>query len=130
MPIHLVALRQDRPCRRYAGAPDRRKTIRFPLSLPLRCRVGKEHRWGEILNISSVGALFTTDRRLLLDTPVELYISWPVLLDEAVHLNLIARGRVVRNEPGRAALKFDRYEFRTCRSCLGVETPRQVRVAT
>ena len=86
------------------------------MNAPVRFRIGREYRWGEILNLSSGGALFTCDRRVALAAPVELHIGWPVLLNESVHLSLIARGRIVRAEPGTAAIKFDRHEFRTCSS--------------
>ena len=95
------------------------------MNVPVHFRIGKEHGWGEILNISSGGALFTTSRQLAVAAPVELHIGWPVLLNEKVHLNLIARGRIVRAEPGKAALKFARNEFRTCSSLfrLRASTP-------
>jgi hypothetical protein len=65
------------------------------------------------VNISSRGALFTTDRDLALGAGVEVYIKWPVLLDHSVPLCLIASGNVVRSEPGQAVLAIERYEFRT-----------------
>jgi hypothetical protein len=66
------------------------------------------------VNISSRGALFTTECGLALDSCVEVYIKWPVLLDDSVQLSLIASGTIIRAEPGRATLDIERYEFRTC----------------
>lgn len=68
------------------------------------------------MNISSSGALFTTERALPLGSRVELWINWPVLLLEAVHLKLVAEGPIVRVQPGRAALKIVSHEFRTSSS--------------
>lgn len=68
------------------------------------------------MNISSSGALFTTERALPLGKQVELWINWPALLLEAVHLKLVAKGPIVRVEPGRAAMKIVRHEFRTSSS--------------
>ncbi|MGA2588644.1 MAG: PilZ domain-containing protein [Bryobacteraceae bacterium] len=133
MPVHAVFFKQvpgsrgrsSRSRKKKAGPSDRRRAIRFPINIPVHFRSGKEHGWGEILNISSSGALFTTSRTLAVAAPVELHIGWPVLLNEKVHLNLIARGRIVRTEPGKAALKFARNEFRTCSSLfrLRASTP-------
>jgi hypothetical protein len=44
---------------------------------------------------------------------LELDISWPVQLNNQVALKLVARGRVVRFEEGRAAIEIQQYEFRT-----------------
>jgi hypothetical protein len=133
MPIHAVFFKQvpgskgrsSRSRKKKAGPSDRRQAIRFPMNVPVHFRIGKEHGWGEILDISSSGALFSTSRPLAVGAPVELHIGWPVLLNEKVHLNLIARGRIVRAEPGKAALKFARNEFRTCSSLfrLRASTP-------
>ena len=44
---------------------------------------------------------------------MELSISWPAQLDNKCALKLVARGRVVRFEQGRAAIEILQYEFRT-----------------
>jgi hypothetical protein len=108
---------QDRSIgpRRIRGDPGgRRQAIRFPAQLPVRYQVGAECGWGEIVNISSRGILFATDRALALGARVAVYIKWPVLLHNSVQLSLIVSGRIVRVEPGRASLAIDRHEFRTC----------------
>ncbi len=63
--------------------------------------------------MSSTGILFTTDRELTPGRRVELAISWPAQLDGSCPLKLVASGRVVRAEPGRAAMEIYQYEFRT-----------------
>ncbi len=96
-------------------ALERRRSIRFPVKLQVRCRTGRyfDDLSGEVLNMSSRGVLFTTDRKLEPSERVSLSISWPALLHDQVHLNLITEGEVVRAEPGRAAVRIDKYEFRT-----------------
>ncbi|HUO29667.1 MAG TPA: PilZ domain-containing protein [Bryobacteraceae bacterium] len=83
------------------------------MRLPVRYTVGGVSGWGELVNISSGGALFTTERELPLGKPVELCVNWPVLLLEEVPLKLVIKGWIIRVEPGKAAVKIGRYEFRT-----------------
>jgi len=101
--------------RTNGGEPgEGRRAIRFPIKLPVRYEDGGVFGRGEIVNIGSRVALFTTDRALALDACVELYVKWPVLLDNSVQLCLIASGAIIRIEPGRAEMAIGRYEFRTC----------------
>ncbi|MFZ0933331.1 MAG: PilZ domain-containing protein [Bryobacteraceae bacterium] len=97
-----------------ANAGRNRKALRFPLALPVRYRTDDDAGVGEILNISSCGALFTTERPLALNADARLSVKWPVLLSNSVHLTLVVAGKIVRVEAGRAALEIQKYEFRTC----------------
>jgi hypothetical protein len=76
-------------------------------------RHGLEQGGGTTINMSSGGVLFDTDQVLLPGKRVEMAISWPAQLDNKCSLKLVARGRVVRFEPGRAAVEIQQYEFRT-----------------
>jgi hypothetical protein len=68
---------------------------------------------GTTVNMSRRGVLFTTDQSLPEGEPVTLEIVWPVLLDAAVPLKLVTRGRVVWCENSHTAVRFDKWEFRT-----------------
>jgi hypothetical protein len=97
---------------------DRRHSDRFPIERDVRFRIlnkrgGDEAGEGKTLNISSSGVLFTSEHMLLPGRRLELDISWPVQLNNQVALKLVARGRVVRYEEGRAAIEIQQYEFRT-----------------
>jgi len=97
---------------------DRRNSDRFPIEREVRYRVlnkrgGEDAGEGKTLNISSSGVLFTSDHLLLPGRRMEVAISWPAQLNNQVALKLVARGRVVRFEEGRAALEIQQYEFRT-----------------
>src|SRR5271155_4208849 len=97
---------------------DRRHSDRFPIEREVRYRVlnkrsEEETGEGKTINISSAGVLFTTEHILLPGRRLELSISWPAQLNNACALKLVARGRVVRFENGRAALDIQQYEFRT-----------------
>jgi len=62
--------------------------------------------------------LFTTERPLVLHSEAKLIVKWPVRLLDSVNLSLVVVGKIVRVEPGQAALQIQKYEFRTCRPSL------------
>ncbi len=97
---------------------DRRGTDRMDIEQDVRYRVlskkdGQLESSGKTVNMSSSGVLFTTDQILPPGRRVELSINWPAQLDNKCALKLVARGRVVRFEAGRAALEILQHEFRT-----------------
>jgi c-di-GMP-binding flagellar brake protein YcgR len=97
---------------------DRRHSDRFPIEREVRYRVlnkrsSEETGEGKTINISSSGVFFTSEHMLLPGRRMELAISWPAQLNNKCALKLVARGRVVRFEGGRAAVEIQQYEFRT-----------------
>lgn len=96
---------------------DRRASDRFPIEREVRYKIlSKKHEEvgaGTTVNMSSNGVLFTTDQLLVPGRRLELNISWPAQLNSKVALKLVARGRIVRYEEGRAAMEIQQYEFRT-----------------
>ncbi len=97
---------------------ERRGTSRFPLKEDVRYRVVQsKHQQvtgsGTTLNIGSGGILFTTEDKLPLGRTVELSVNWPARLDGTCPLQFVATGRVVRAEVDRAAVRIERYEFKT-----------------
>jgi hypothetical protein len=100
------------------GHADRRHSDRFPIEREVRYRIlskrsGEEAGDGKTVNISSSGVLFTVDHVLLPGRRLEVAISWPAQLNNKTALKLVARGRIVRFEEGRAAMEIQQYEFRT-----------------
>jgi c-di-GMP-binding flagellar brake protein YcgR len=97
---------------------DRRHSDRFPIEREVRYRVlnkqsGDETGDGKTINISSSGVLFASQQKLPPGRRMELFISWPAHLNDKCALQLVARGRVVRSDKGRAAIEIQQYEFRT-----------------
>ena len=68
---------------------------------------------GKTLNISSSGVWFTTENMLTSGMPVEISMTWPVLLNETCPMKLMIYGCVVRSNEKGAAVAIERYEFRT-----------------
>ncbi|MGH9639805.1 MAG: PilZ domain-containing protein, partial [Bryobacteraceae bacterium] len=100
------------------GTTERRRSSRFPIEREVRYktlnqRVETQTGIGKTLNISSSGVLFTTEHDLPVGTRLEVSISWPAQLNDRCMLNLVARGRVTRNNKGQLALQIQQYEFRT-----------------
>ena len=100
------------------GYPERRGTNRFPVREDVRYRVvqsraAKISGIGTTLNIGSGGILFTTQDKLPMGRTVEISVNWPARLDGVCPLQFVATGRVIRSDAQRAAVRIERYEFRT-----------------
>ena len=97
---------------------DRRGSDRFSIERELRYKVlnkknGEETGTGKTINMSSTGVLFTAEHMLLPGRRIEVSISWPAQLNSKCALRLVARGRVVRFDDGKAAMEIQQYEFKT-----------------
>ncbi len=99
---------------------DRRTNARFPCRLAVSYQA-LEHPFlsgvatSETLNISSKGLLFATEEALQPGQLLQVSVDWPARLENQVPLKLVAEGRIVRNLDGLAAMRIDKYEFRTRR---------------
>ena len=95
---------------------ERRTRARFPLVREVRYRPrnrrGEPPCQGQTINISSSGTLFTIGEDLVPGTKVELSISWPLKLNNAVSMNLVAGATIVRVEGRKAAARFESHEFK------------------
>jgi hypothetical protein len=102
----------------FTHAPDRRITNRFPVREEVRYKVLQPRSLpttgtGRTLDISSGGVLFTTEERLPPGKLVELSVNWPARLGGTCALKFVATGRVVRSNESSAAVRIEKYEFRT-----------------
>jgi len=95
---------------------DRRASSRFPVQEEVKYRLlnskTKLSGTGRTLNMSSGGIHFTTEQQLSPGRTVELSVNWPARLGNCL-LKFVAVGRVVRSGPTDAAVRIQRYEFRT-----------------
>ena len=99
---------------------DRRGNSRFPVREEVRYRMLNAKSLsvtgvGKTLNFSSGGILFTTEERLPMGKLVEVAVNWPARLGGSCPLRFVAVGRVVRAEDDKAAVRIERYEFKTRR---------------
>jgi hypothetical protein len=103
---------------RPRGVPERRTNGRFPLREEASYRIilsksSPVSGVGETLNMGSGGILFTTREKLPVGRTVEVAVNWPAKLGGTCPLKFVAVGRVVRSEDTHAAVRIQRYEFRT-----------------
>ena len=103
---------------------ERRLKFRYPLDLSVRFRslAPKGSAFsgeGKAVNLSSGGILVASRHQIVLGTLLEMSMEWPSLIDGRIPLQLVAVGRVLREEKSRGASHFaatiERHEFRTMR---------------
>ena len=104
--------------RNYTGERDRRSKRRFPIDQEVKYKMLYGQRiaetgTGRTMNLSSGGVWFSTENMLTSGMPVELSLSWPVLLNDSCPMKLMVYGCVVRSNERGAAVAIERYEFRT-----------------
>ena len=104
--------------RTNSRAGDRRLKRRFRIERDVRYKMLYGQRVaetgsGKTTNISSGGVCFTSDNMLSIGIPVEVSMSWPVLLNQSCPLKLMIYGCVVRSSDQGSAVLIERYEFRT-----------------
>ena len=108
---------------------DRRNTDRFPLENALRYRFleaqsGGSAGTGQTLNMSSGGLLLKVEAPLPIGEQIEVSVDWPAQLNARCGLKLVALGKVVRSNDEVAAVRIDKYDFRTrATKALEVATP-------
>jgi hypothetical protein len=106
----------------------RRARRRFPIQQDVRYQCVKGSRIflvgvGKTLEISSREVRFTTQQPLKRGQKVRLAVDWPALLDNTCRMKLEICGWIVESDPVEAAVKIERYEFRTRGALLAVIHP-------
>jgi hypothetical protein len=100
------------------GEDGRRARRRFPIQQDVRYQCVKGSRiclvgMGKTLDISSREVRFTTQQPLKRGQKMRLAMDWPALLDNTCRMKLEISGWIVDSAPDVAAVKIERYEFRT-----------------
>jgi hypothetical protein len=100
------------------GESERRIKRRFQIAEDVRYKMLYGQRLaetgtGKTMNISSGGVWFTTEATLTSGMPIEISMTWPVLLNDSCPMKLMIYGCVVRSNDKTAAVAIERYEFRT-----------------
>jgi hypothetical protein len=100
------------------GDRERRVKRRFHIEQEVRYKMLYGQRiaetgTGKTMNISSGGVWFSTETMLTSGMPIEISMTWPVLLNDSCPMKLMIYGCVVRSNDKGAAVAIERYEFRT-----------------
>lgn len=66
---------------------------------------------GKTLQISNREVLFTTEHDLKQGQRMRLAVNWPPTLDNTSRVKLEISGWIVQSEPGKAAVRIERYDF-------------------
>ena len=123
--------------RTFSGRTDRERRTkrRFQIDQEVRYKMLYGQRIaetgvGRTLNISSGGVWFSTENMLTSGMPVELSMTWPVLLNDSCPMKLMIYGCVVRSNERGAAVAIERYEFRTqgSRNFQNASAPMELRL--
>jgi c-di-GMP-binding flagellar brake protein YcgR len=101
-----------------ATTVERRENDRFPVQEDITYRLVTSKPsgmagTGKTLNFSSGGILFSTRERLPIGRKLEIAVNWPAQLGGRCLLKFVAIGKVVRAEVDYAAVRIERYEFKT-----------------
>ncbi len=75
---------------------------------------------GKTLEIGSREIRFTTQHALKKGQKMRLSVDWPAMLDNTCRMKLEISGWVVASDADAAAVKIERYEFRTRGAQLAV----------
>ena len=103
----------------FAGEDHGRRTRRvFPIQQDVRYQCVKGSRIfavgvGKTLEISSHEVRLTTQQPLKHGQKIRLAMDWPAMLDNTCRMKLEIYGWILHSEKGEAAVKIERYEFRT-----------------
>ena len=116
--IPVIQQLDDRSQLQVQSDRERRTKRRFHIDQEVRYKMLYGQRiaetgTGRTFNISSGGVWFTTESMLTSGMPVELSMTWPVLLNDSCPMKLMIYGCVVRSNDKGCAVAIERYEFRT-----------------
>jgi hypothetical protein len=96
---------------------ERRSKLRYPLELTVgyqALRRGTEITGiGHTVNVSSCGLLMVAQHAFAEGARLKMTIEWPSLLNGTTPLQLVARGKVVRQLGPNVAVALEQYQFRT-----------------
>jgi hypothetical protein len=110
------------------GEQPQRPRLRFPIQQDVSYQCVKGGRifavgTGKTLEISSREVRFTTQQPLKRGQKMRLAVDWPAMLDNTCRIKLDISGWILTCEGEEAALKIERYEFRTRGGLLAMIEP-------
>ena len=107
---------------------DKRKSNRYRLNQAVRYVAVSETQGvisgiGTTVDFSGKGIRFRTDQTIPVGSTIELFVEWPVELNQQTPLQVQAKGVVVRNEGDLIAVQIKTHDFRTAKRKTGKKEP-------
>ena len=101
------------PSLRFGIAPaDRRQHQRFPITAPCQYVLSGSRGQAVTTDIGSGGLFLKPGHTLPSGKQIQVFVDWPVLLDERCPLRLVITGRTLRSDETGTAIGIIRYDFR------------------
>lgn len=103
----------------FPSSSERRSGSRFPLAEEVRFHpldgsaILQPDGTGTTVDMGRGGVLFTSAAPPAQGRLVEISVNWPVALNGTCPLKFVAVGHVVRSSGTLAAVKIERYQFKT-----------------
>ena len=94
------------------GQSERRQHRRYPIIAKSEYVMAGNRAPATTLDISSGGVFLKTDKNLPLGNPIQVFIDWPMLLDQRCPLRLLISGRVLRSDARGTVVGILSYDFR------------------
>jgi len=92
----------------------------YPVRLEARYRSLERRRKiagsGTTVAMSSTGLVIASQHEVPFGLRIEIHLDWPSLLEAAIPLKLVVRGRVTLSEGLLFGVEFTTYQFRTKKS--------------
>lgn len=101
-----------RPPAPSLATSERRRHQRYPITLLSEYILAGNRAQARTLNISSGGVLLKTDKILSVGNEIQVFINWPVLLDQRCPLHCVISGKVLRSDETGTAIRTIRYDFK------------------
>ena len=110
----VYSIESERSTSEAQEVTERRRTPRVRLTCDALFDSGSAKKKTDschLLNMSSTGVCFTTERALRKGARVNLRVRWPIRLENRHPLEMLITGKIVRAEQTQAALEYDRMVF-------------------
>ena len=111
-PAHVPSPNADRQIGPSFAQSERRQHQRYPITARSEYVLAGNRALATTLDISSGGVFLKSDQILPVGDQIQVFINWPVLLDQRCPLRLVITGRVLRSNEAGAAPGTIRYDFK------------------
>ena len=110
--LHLAPIDVSPELSQFSTDTDRRRHLRFPISIPVEYSATKSERRAFTRDLSERGVFLETTEPLPVGREVRLSLDWPGMVNASHSLRLIASGKVIRTTTSGMAILITQYEYK------------------